>query len=140
MMEYYSTTTRNISESVLMRQMNLEPTIHSEASQKEKDKYCILTCVYIYIYIYIYIWNLERWYRRFYFQGSIGDTDIENRLMGTGRGERRVRYMERVTWKLVLPYVKQIANGNLLYGSGNSNRFSVSTQRGGMRREMGGRF
>ena len=23
--------------------------------------------------------------------------------------------MERVTWKLTLPYVKQIANGNLLY-------------------------
>ena len=31
-------------------------------------------------------------------------------------------------------------NGNLLYGSGNSNRGSVSTQRGGVGREMGGRF
>ena len=30
--------------------------------------------------------------------------------------------------------------GNLLYGSGNSNRGSVSTQRGGMGREMGERF
>ena len=30
--------------------------------------------------------------------------------------------MERVTWKLTLPYIKQRANGNLLYGSGNSNR------------------
>ena len=29
--------------------------------------------------------------------------------------------MERVTWKLILSYVKWIANGNLLYGSGNSN-------------------
>ena len=28
---------------------------------------------------------------------------------------------------------------NLLYGSGNSNRGSVSTWRGGMGREMGGR-
>ena len=27
----------------LMRQMNLEPIIQSEVSQKEKDKYCILT-------------------------------------------------------------------------------------------------
>ena len=26
--------------------------------------------------------------------------------------------MERVTWKLTLPYVKWRANGNLLYGSG----------------------
>ena len=48
--------------------------------------------------------------------------------------------MERVTWKLILPYVKQIANGNLLYGSGSLNRGSVSTQRGGMGREMGGSF
>ena len=35
-----------------------------------------------------------------------GETDIENRLMDTGRGEERVRYTERVTWKLILPYVK----------------------------------
>ena len=33
-------------ESVLMRWMNLEPIIQSEISQKEKDKYCILTHVY----------------------------------------------------------------------------------------------
>ena len=42
-------------------------------------------------------------------------------LMDMGRGEERVRYKERVTWKLTLPYVKQIANGNLLYDSGNTN-------------------
>ena len=54
-------------------------------------------------------------------------TDIENRLMDMGRGEERVRCMERVTWKLTLPYVKYIANRNFLYGSGNSNRGSVST-------------
>jgi len=47
--------------------------------------------------------------------------------MDTGRGEKRLRYMERVTWKFALPYVKQITNGNLLYVSGNSNRASVST-------------
>ena len=29
--------------------------------------------------------------------------------------------MERVTQKLTLPYVKQIPNGNLLYGLGYSN-------------------
>ena len=33
-------------------------------------------------------------------------TDIENRLMDMGRGEERVRCIERVTWKLTLPYVK----------------------------------
>ena len=35
-----------------------------------------------------------------------GETDIENRLLDVGRGEERVRCMERVTWKLTLPYVK----------------------------------
>ena len=37
--EYYSATKRNASETVLMRWMNLELNIQSEASQKEKDKY-----------------------------------------------------------------------------------------------------
>ena len=41
--EYYSAIKRNTFESVLMRWMNLEPVIQSEVSQKEKDKYCILT-------------------------------------------------------------------------------------------------
>ena len=45
-MEYYSAIKRNPSESVLMRQMNLEPIIQSEVSQKEKDKYCILMHIY----------------------------------------------------------------------------------------------
>ena len=40
--------------------------------------------------------------------------------MDMRREEERVRCMERVTWKLTLPYIKQIANWNLLYGSGNS--------------------
>ena len=31
--------------------------------------------------------------------------------------EERVRCMERVTWKLTLPYVNWITNGNLLYVS-----------------------
>ena len=33
-------------ESVLMSWMNLEPIVQSEVSQKEKEKYCILTYVY----------------------------------------------------------------------------------------------
>ena len=44
--EYYSATKRNAFESVRMRWMNLEPIIQSEVSQKEKDKYCILTHIY----------------------------------------------------------------------------------------------
>ena len=45
-MEYYSAIKRNTFESVLMRWMNLEPITQSEVSQKEKDKYCILTHIY----------------------------------------------------------------------------------------------
>ena len=45
-MEYYSAIRRNVFESVLMRWMNLEPIIQSEVSQKEKDKYCIITYIY----------------------------------------------------------------------------------------------
>ena len=35
-----------------------------------------------------------------------GETDIENRLMDIGSRKKRVRCMERVRWKLILPYVK----------------------------------
>ena len=45
-MEYYSAIKRNTFESVLMRWMNLEPIIRNEVSQKEKDKYRILTHIY----------------------------------------------------------------------------------------------
>ena len=34
----------------------------------------------------------------------------------------------------------KIASGNVLYVSGNSNRGSVSTERRGIGRELGGRF
>ena len=49
------------------------------------------------------------------------ENQTENRLMDTGRREERVRCVERVTWKLTLPYVKYITNRNLQYVSGNSN-------------------
>ena len=44
--EYYSAIKRNTFESVLMRWMNLESIIQNEVSQKEKDKYHILTDIY----------------------------------------------------------------------------------------------
>ena len=34
------------------------------------------------------------------------EENLENKLMDMGRGEERVRCMERVIWKLTLPYVK----------------------------------
>ena len=45
-MEYYSAIKKNALESVLMRQMKLEPIIQSEASQKEKHQYNILMHIY----------------------------------------------------------------------------------------------
>ena len=45
-MEYYSAIKRNTFESVLMSCINLEPIMQSEVSQKEKDKYPILTHIY----------------------------------------------------------------------------------------------
>ena len=41
--EYYSAIKKNGFESVLVRWMKLEPVIQSKVSQKEKNKYCILT-------------------------------------------------------------------------------------------------
>ena len=45
-MDYYTAIKGNAFESVLMRWINLEPIMQSEVSQKEKDKYHILTHIY----------------------------------------------------------------------------------------------
>ena len=50
-------------------------------------------------------WGAIAFSGRIYLQGSNGETDIENRLMDMGRGEERMRCMERVIWKLTLLYV-----------------------------------
>ena len=42
-MEYYSAIKRNIIGSFLETWMGLETVIQSEVSQKERNKYCILT-------------------------------------------------------------------------------------------------
>ena len=44
--EYYSAIKRDAFKSVLMRWMNLEPTIQSEVGQKVKDKSRILMHIY----------------------------------------------------------------------------------------------
>ena len=46
-LEYYSAIKWNAFESVLMSWMNLEPIIQNEVSQKEKDKYPLLTHTYM---------------------------------------------------------------------------------------------
>ena len=50
-MEYYSAIERNEIELSVVRWMDLEFVIQSEVSQKEKNKYRMLTT---------YIWNLRK--------------------------------------------------------------------------------
>ena len=45
-MEYYSTIKRNEIELFVLRWMDLESVIQSEVSQKEKNKYRMLTHIY----------------------------------------------------------------------------------------------
>ena len=45
-MEYYSDIKRNKTELFVVRWMGLESVIQSEVSQKEKNKYHILTHIY----------------------------------------------------------------------------------------------
>ena len=45
-MEYYSAIKRNETELFVVRWMDLETVIQSEVSQKEKNKYCMLTHIY----------------------------------------------------------------------------------------------
>ena len=45
-MEYYSAIKKTEFKSVLVRWMNLESVIQSEVSQKEENKYSMLTYMY----------------------------------------------------------------------------------------------
>ena len=45
-MEYYSVIKRNETDLVVVRWMDVESVIQSEVSQKEKNKYRMLTHIY----------------------------------------------------------------------------------------------
>ena len=77
-MEYYSAIKRNEIGSFVETRMDPETVIQSAVSQKEKNKYRILTYI-------CGIW--KNWYRRSYLQNRNRDTDIENKHMDT-KGER----------------------------------------------------
>ena len=118
-----------------MRWTNLEPIIQSEVSQKEKDKYCILTHL-----CGIYKDDTDEFICRAVMEKHTWRTDLWTWEEGKNERVRWKNERKRVTWKLTIPYVKYIANGNLLYDSKNSKRNSVTIQWGGMGREMGGSF
>ena len=89
-----------------MRWMNLEPIIKNEVSQKERDKHHILKQYTESRKMALKNLFLQGIQKNLLLKGNNVETDIENTLLDMGRGEERVRCMERVTWKLTLPYVK----------------------------------
>ena len=98
-----------------MRWMNLEPIIQSEVSQKEKDKYHILTYIYMESrkMILVNLFARQQW-----------KIDTENRH-GEKAGEDEM-YVES-NMENDITICKIDSQSNLLYLSGNSNRGSVST-------------
>ena len=79
--------------------MNLEPIIQCEVSQKENYQYLIVTHIY-------------REYRKMVLMNLFAGQQWRNRHREQTYGHRaegrkeRVRYMQRVTWKLTIPYIK----------------------------------
>ena len=103
---------RSKCESVELRQMNLEPVIQSEVSEKEKNLYCIL----MYTGTYMVLMNLfteQQW---------------RYRLMDKGGGEEGEGEMngESSMDAYILTYITD-TNRNLLYDSGNTDQGSVIT-------------
>ena len=83
--------------------MNLEPIIQSEVSQKEKNIYCIL----------IHIYGIQKdGMMKFICKAAMEKQTQRTDLWTQGEGRKRVRCMEKVTWKLTLLNVKYIADGN----------------------------
>ena len=76
--------------------MNLEPVIQNEVSQKEKDKYRIL----------MHMCESRKMVPKNLFAGQHWRNRHREQTYGRGRGQERVNCMERVPWKLTLPYVK----------------------------------
>ena len=107
--EYYSAMERNVFESVLMRQMNLEPIIQSEVSS-ERDKYHILMHIYG-----IQKDGTDEPNCRAAVEMQTQRTDL---WAWEAEGEKKGGMTEESGMETyTLPYVKQIASGNLLYDS-----------------------
>ena len=98
----YSAIKRNAFESVLIRWMNLESMIQREESQKEKEKYCIL----------MHIHGIQKdGTDEFIFRSAMEkQTQKTNLRTWLGGEEEGGEMYGGVTWKLKLPYVKQIVS------------------------------
>ena len=128
-MDYYSAIKRNEIGSFVDMWMDLETVIQSEVSQKEKNKYCILT----------HICGIQK-------NGtdepiSRAGIETQTQRMNTwtlGReGEGGTNWEIMCQYIYTLPCVKQIASGNMLYSAGSSAWCFVMTQMGAMGRGEG---
>ena len=97
--EYYSAIKRNALESVLMKQMNIEPIIQN---QKEKNEYHILT--YIQKMVVKNLCAGQQWKWR-----------------QTQRTDLWIQWEKERVETCTLLYVKQIASGHLLCDTRSSN-------------------
>ena len=115
-MEYYSAIKKECIW-ISFNEVDEPRAYYTEWSKSEREKQIS--------YINTYIWNLE------------GRTDepvcragVEMRTHRTDLriqwGKERVRRMERVAWEHTPPYVKQIANGELLCNRGSPSQCSVT--------------
>ena len=91
--------------------MNESRAYYSEWRKSKKNKYHVLKHIY----------GIEKkWYWRTYLQGKNRDGDMKNRPVDpVGRGEGVINWESSIEI-CTLPYVKQIANGKLLYNTGSS--------------------
>ena len=122
-MGYYSAIKRNKTGSFVEMWMDLESVIQSEVSQKEKNKYRILT----------HICGIQKNSTDEPISRARIETQKQRTGMWTQLGERE----GGTNWEIkidiyTLPCVKQVASGNLLYSTGSSAQCSVMTQMGGM--------
>ena len=115
-MEYYSAIKKNTFESVLMRWMNLEPIIQSEVNQKDKDKYHIL----------MHKLESRKMVLKNLFTGQQWRNRHREQTYGHGERGREGEMYGKSNMETYIT-IHKIANGNLLYGSGNSNKSSIST-------------
>ena len=100
-------------------EMDEPKAYYTEWSKSEREKQISYTNTYI--------WNLEKRYWWTYLHGSNRDVDMENGLVVTvGEGEGGLNWYSSIK-TYTLPYVKQIASGNLLYDAGSSIWCSVTT-------------
>ena len=120
-MDYYSAIKRNEIWSFVEMWMDLESVIQSEVSQKEKNKQHILMhiCGKM-LQMNLFVGQEQRCRRREWTCG--------HRQVGEGGTNWEIRFDINI-----LPCVKQIASGNLLYSTGSSAQCSVMTQVGGIR-------